>query len=390
MTSSIEAQLSQLTIDKSGWTPVKFGDVAYEPKESVKDALKEGVEHVVGLEHINAEDIHLRRSNSIEESTTFSKKFSPGDVLFGRRRAYLKKAARADFAGICSGDIIVMRAKDNLLPELLPFIVNNESFFDWAITHSAGGLSPRCKFKDLANYEFLLPPKAQQTEIAELLWAIDEVIQKEAYTSKKLRTAYIVQRERDISESNFDKKTLAEIVNKLITYGIVQPGPDVADGVPYIQSSDIKNSQISSVLSRTTNEIAKSYARSEVSPGDIIFSLRGNLGDTAIVPKGFEKINMARGVARISLKGDLDNSYVKYALETRPILGRILAVSQGSTFKEVSLDTLRKIKVPIPKRYEDQCEISQKLNDAVEAMRLLDSKISNSQSLQKSLINQVF
>src|SRR5690606_11588513 len=89
------------------------------------------------------------------------------------------KAALASFDGICSGDITVFRAKENLLPELLPFIVNNEKFFDYAVKHSAGGLSPRVKFKDLANYEFLLPPKDQQAELAELLWAMDEVIERE-------------------------------------------------------------------------------------------------------------------------------------------------------------------------------------------------------------------
>ena len=169
----------ELNIDKTNWKLVKFGDVAFEPKETMKDIVSDGIEHVVGLEHITSGDIHLRNSASIDESTTFTKKFAKGDVLFGRRRAYLKKAALAHFDGICSGDITVFRAKSNLLLELLPFIVNNDKFFDYAIQHSAGGLSPRVKFKDLANYEFLLPPKDQQAQLAELLWAMDEVIERE-------------------------------------------------------------------------------------------------------------------------------------------------------------------------------------------------------------------
>ena len=175
----MESAIQELKIDKSDWAPVKFGDVVFEPKENAKDIYNEGVEHVVGLEHIDTENIHLTRSGKLEESTTFSKKFSKGDVLFGRRRAYLKKAAQASFSGICSGDITVFRAKANLMPELLPFIVCNDKFFDFAVKHSAGGLSPRVKFKDLANYEFLLPPKDQQAQLAELLWAMDEVIERE-------------------------------------------------------------------------------------------------------------------------------------------------------------------------------------------------------------------
>ena len=140
---------------------------------------------MVGLEHIESENIHLRKSETLEESTTFTKKFAIGDVLFGRRRAYLRKASLASFRWICSGDITVFRAKENLMPELLPFVVNNEKFFDYAIKHSAGGLSPRVKFKDLANYEFLLPPKDQQAQLAKLLWAMDEVIEKEKEVLEK-------------------------------------------------------------------------------------------------------------------------------------------------------------------------------------------------------------
>ena len=80
----------ELLIDKSDWILVKFGDVVNEPKESTKDPISDGIQHVVGLEHIASEDIHLRNSASIDEPTTFTKRFSAGDVLFGRRRAFFK------------------------------------------------------------------------------------------------------------------------------------------------------------------------------------------------------------------------------------------------------------------------------------------------------------
>ena len=125
--------MENLNLDKSSWIKVKFGDVVVEPKETCKDIAAEGIVHVVGLEHIDTGDIHLRKSATTEESTTFTKKFSKGDVLFGRRRAYLKKAAQAKFDGICSGDITVFRAQKNLIPELLPFIVNNDNFIKFFI-----------------------------------------------------------------------------------------------------------------------------------------------------------------------------------------------------------------------------------------------------------------
>ena len=94
--------------------------------------------------------------------------------MFGRRRAYLKKAAVAPFDGICSGDITVIEAKpDRILPELLPFIIQNDDLFEFAVGKSAGSLSPRVKWEHLKNYEFELPDMEKQKELAELFWAMD-------------------------------------------------------------------------------------------------------------------------------------------------------------------------------------------------------------------------
>ena len=160
------------------WRIVKFGDVAQEMKTSTKAPLGEGIERYVGLEHLDPESLRLARYGLIaEDNPTFTKKFRAGDILFGRRRAYLKKAAIASFDGICSGDITVITPKgDDLLPELLPFIVQSEPFFDWAIKHSAGGLSPRTKFKSLAKFEFPLPPRPRQEEMLEVFEKIEQTL----------------------------------------------------------------------------------------------------------------------------------------------------------------------------------------------------------------------
>ena len=104
----------------------------------------------------------------------------------GRRRVYQKKLSVASCDGICSGDITVIAAKgDKILPELLPFYLRSERFFDYAMQGSAGSLSPRVKWAHLADYEFDLPPIEKQRELAELLWAANDL--KESY--KKLIAA---------------------------------------------------------------------------------------------------------------------------------------------------------------------------------------------------------
>ena len=151
---------------------VLLGDVAHEHKETCKGS-KDGYP-IVGLEHLIPEEITLTTWDEGSENT-FTKMFRKGNVLFGRRRAYLKKAAVAPFDGICSGDITVIEADpDKILPELLPFIIQNDDLFDFAVGKSAGSLSPRVKWEHLENYEFELPDMDKQKELAKLLWAIDD------------------------------------------------------------------------------------------------------------------------------------------------------------------------------------------------------------------------
>ena len=68
--------MKKLSINKSNYVLFKFGDVVFEPKEVEKDSTINKIEHVVGLEHLEQENIHLKRFLSMDESVTFKKKFS--------------------------------------------------------------------------------------------------------------------------------------------------------------------------------------------------------------------------------------------------------------------------------------------------------------------------
>lgn len=151
---------------------VQLGDVAKEHKETCKG--EKNSFPVVGLEHLDSECVTLSRWDDSADNT-FSKVFRMGHVLFGRRRAYLKKAAVAPFDGICSGDITVIEAiPGRIVPELLPFVIQNDTLFDYAVGRSAGSLSPRVKWEHLKHYEFELPDsEEEQRTLAELLWSIE-------------------------------------------------------------------------------------------------------------------------------------------------------------------------------------------------------------------------
>lgn len=184
---------------------VCLGDVANERKENCK--TNEYDDHIVGLEHLIPQEVILTQWAENME-TTFTKVFHKGDVLFGRRRAYLKKAAVAPFDGICSGDITVIEAKPNkIVPELLPFIIQNDNFFDYAVEKSAGSLSPRVKWSHLQNYEFELPDLDKQRELAELLWAAEETrcaYKKIIDANNKIINVFFMKNQKQNINMSFD------------------------------------------------------------------------------------------------------------------------------------------------------------------------------------------
>jgi type I restriction enzyme S subunit len=390
MNSAIETKLSQLDVDKSNWIPVKFGDIAFEPKESVKDAVKEGIEHVVGLEHIEANDIHLRRSNSIEESTTFSKKFSPNDVLFGRRRAYLKKAAQAQFTGICSGDIIVMRAKDVLMPELLPFIVNNDKFFDWAITHSAGGLSPRCKFKDLANYEFLLPPKEQQAEIAELLWSMDDVIEKNIQLELSLKNYYstLLDNLFSLENKSWEYKNLFSLAH--INKKSLNSRTDKKYQFKYLDLSSIEGPKVLGGMKLISYEDAPSRAKRVVSDGSTVIALVRPYQQSIVYLKHAQNIISSTGTAVIDAKENINSRFLFHQFFSKRFLTFCKTMMTGTNYPAITADDLGLYKMAIPKSKSEQDQIVKSLDAIESAQREAAKNVSSAVGLQKSLINQVF
>ncbi len=160
---------------KPGWTLVAFGDVVRRSTERSSNPEAAGVDRYVGLEHLDPGELAIRRWGDVGGGTTFTSVFRPGHVLFGKRRAYLRKVAVPDFSGVCSGDIYVLesRDKDYLLPQLLPFICQTDAFFEHAIGTSAGSLSPRTNWQNLATYEFALPPLDEQRRLAMLLATVE-------------------------------------------------------------------------------------------------------------------------------------------------------------------------------------------------------------------------
>lgn len=184
--------------------------------------------------------------------------------------------------------------------------------------------------------------------------------------------------------------TLENLTKKKISYGIVQAGPHIPDGMPYIKSTNLNKELCLDDLERTSDEIAKSYQRSEVLPEDIVFSLRGNIGLTRIVPASIPVANLTQGTARLSIKDSFSNLYVNYCLSTRKIYKRVNSVAKGSTFQEISLADLRNVKVTHSADLPEQQKIASFLSKVDEKIGLLSEKKDKLTEYKRGVMQQLF
>ena len=369
---------------------VKLGDVAREYKATVKDAS--GLP-IVGLEHLTPGEITLDRWDEGTENT-FTKEFKKGQVLFGRRRAYLKKAALAPFDGVCSGDITVIEAiPGKILPDLLPFIIQNDLLFDYAVGKSAGSLSPRVKWIDLKDYEFELPEIGKQAPMVELLQA--------AHAARK---AYkeLIQATDDLVKSQFiemfgdlrcnsKQLTMTPLSELILIERGGSPRPiekyitDSPEGVNWIKIGDATEGSI--YITQTKERITKEGTKKSryVQPGDFLLSNSMSFGRPYILTiDGY--IHDGWLVLR-----DNDNLFNKIFLHTLLssdyAMEAFESMAAGSVVKNLNKELVGKLKVPVPSM-DAQTAFANFVEQSDKSKFELQQAIDRIDNLIKTLIQQ--
>ncbi|MDH5033776.1 restriction endonuclease subunit S [Chryseobacterium cucumeris] len=196
------------------------------------------------------------------------------------------------------------------------------------------------------------------------------------------------------NQKGFPRKKLSQVTpkDKIITYGIVQAGPHIDDGIPYIRTGDIKNGKIvSKNLLRTTPEIAKKHDRSKCIEGDIIVSIRATVGQCAIIPKELDGANLTQGTARISPNKIVINpNYLFVTLQSEGFQFLINKYVKGSTFKEITLEKLRNIEIPVPKDLNLQNRFSQIYESIQDVKNKVEQSLEILQQLFQVILQNAF
>jgi type I restriction enzyme, S subunit len=146
-----------------------------------------------------------------------------------------------------------------------------------------------------------------------------------------------------------------------ITYGIVQAGPHIEGGIPYIRTSDMSGDSLPlEGYLCTTPEIDASYRRSKVQTGDVVVAIRATIGKVLPVPPELDGANLTQGTAKVSPGPRITTDYLLASLQSKSAQLQFGSLAKGTTFMEITLDMLRKFKIPLPPK-DEQEEITNSL-----------------------------
>jgi|SaaInlLV_10m_DNA_2_1039722.scaffolds.fasta_scaffold02373_2 type I restriction enzyme, S subunit len=402
----------QLNIDKTIWQKVQFGDVVQKknnkinPNEYHSDIVIQGG-------HINKRDFHIRKFENKKElgylGPAFHMGFKEGQILYVSRNPHLMKVGYPHFDGICANTTFIMGTMDKnfLRNDLIPFIMHSDNFIEQSIANVRGGVNPYVNWGDLACIEFLLPPKEQQAQLAKLLWAMDEVVERERKLLASLKTLLAANIEQEIHGIEIKNKVIREVLDEISEKIDLVPLSELGEllkgrGIP---KSDVRDDGLPCVrygeLYTKHHRIIRVF-NSFISEQDKIKSLRLKMNDILFAGSGETITEIGKSAAFVNdieayagsdtllfRPNDMDGHYLGYLMNSQIVRQQLNKYGTGATVMHIYNSDLAKVRIPKIDK-ETQESIGQKLETIFLNIIKTESKIMSSISLQKSIINQVF
>jgi type I restriction enzyme S subunit len=373
---------------REGWTSVRFGDVVRLSTERCTDPFAQGIERYVGLEHLEPGDLRISSWGNVADGVTFTNRFRPGQVLFGKRRAYQRKVAVAEFDGICSSDIYVFEpADDRLLPDLLPFICQTDGFFEHALKTSAGSLSPRTNWSSLADYEFDLPPIEEQRRQAVIAATVDRT---------RLKSEECVVRGELAVRATSNHLFARDLCNHSVTLGALvssgvihlQTGPFgtvlaassyTKAGVPVVNPVNMNGDSIDTADGPF---VAQSHAaeltRYRMEHGDVVMCRKRHVGKMFFVRPEYSGFVVGSDCIRLRTNGEqLLGRYLFFYMTSPGVQEWLKGATTGTVMPGISESALQRLQLPLPPLDQQQRLVS--------LLETMSSTVSSLHQRHKSL-----
>ena len=367
-----------------GWRIVKFGEIAKSVSKRV-DPSETELEIYVGLEHLDPDNLRITRRGVPSDVKGQKLLVKPGQIIFGKRRAYQRKVAVADFEGICSAHAMVLEAiPEAVVPEYLPFFMQSDMFMERAVAISEGSLSPTIKWKTLANQEFPLPSRPRQEEMLRSLKLIDTALKNCDEILKVaglLKTVLI----SDKQSSHYINGQLSDLIR--IKSGFAFKSKQfVKDGMPILRISNIGENRSVDLSDAVYYQPQSNLDRYLVSKGDVMIAMSGaTTGKSGRLEKGNAYLNQRVGM--VEVKNGASLSYVYHLLGTQSVLRELLVDAVGGAQPNISPRNIERSSAtyaPI----DEQEQIANNLDEIQDIERTTQAKIQGLVGLKSKYIQE--
>lgn len=400
-----EVKIDLNNLDKSNWKTYRFDEIAKNISERV-DPNNTDLKVYIGLEHLDSESLQIKRHGTPDDVNGQKLKFYKGDIIFGRRRAYQRKAGIATWDGFCSAHALVLRANpDVIVPELFPFFLHSDLFMNRAIDISVGSLSPTINWGTLKHQEFIVPPKEMQIQLIELLLSIEQsllknlelqqslLITKTSIVSNFFNHKYV--NNPKLPTNNYSVKRLGECLIEFQNgYAFSSKGYE-DKGVPIVtmanigldgsfKVSDTKHWKLDEKLARySLDKDALIIAMTDVTPD------KNLIGRMAIIDKnGPFYLNQRVGWLKVN-EGILTSKYLQIFSNSDKF--RWFSKSHATLGVQSNLGTedIKKAWVPVPS-LSVQKELVSNIEKIESSLLSIVKKNESFKELKNSLLNKVF
>lgn len=374
---------------KPAWKIWRFDQIAINVNKRVDNPSEAGVEHYIGLEHLDSDSLKIRRWGKPEDVEATKLCFKKGDIIFARRRAYQRKLGVAEFDGICSAHAMVLRPRaDVVLPEFLPFFMQSDLFMRRAVEISVGSLSPTINWKTMAIQEFALPSLEEQRRILVLLHAAEhtlECLNNALFAGERLFLASLLECFDGIKQAT--ERRVDECYQIQLGKMSSEKSRLGPNHLAYIKNNNVLWGKFDFTEVPTMSFEGKDLEKYVLRKGDLLVCEGGEIGRSAIWQDEVPGMMYQKALHRLRPKSKHDiPEFMLYYLRYCAKKGILDGVATGTTIRHLPVEQLGPLLLPFPSR-DEQLRIAKLLSEIESATNLIRLRLTEVGSIKTQLLN---
>ncbi len=391
-----------------GWDADDLGLVADFVNEKIALEIV-ALENYVSTENVLADYGGIGKALKFPTTGSVTR-FQLNDTLVSNIRPYLKKVWIADKEGGASNDVIVIRAKQGLLPQYLSALLKNDAFIDYVMTGAKGVKMPRGDVGSIKAYQALYPPKPEQQKIADCIGSLDELIPAQARkvdtlkTHKKGLMQQLFPREGETQphlrfpefrdEGDWEIGPIGDKVEMLSGYPF--DGPDISQdstGVPLLRGINVTEGRVrhNAEIDRYFTGSVEELEKYKLQMNDLVIGMDGSkVGkNSALITTTDAGALLIQRVARLRAKSVALIQFIFHQINSSKFHRYVDRINTSSGIPHISAKQIKEFCIAFPSTKEQQ-RIAACLTELDKFISASTHELATLKTHKKGLMQQLF